>query len=221
MAEKIRGKMTGPRTIGLALVGVLGVALAVASGTAFASSGSSTAGTSMAGMTSNGKVGTTQGWYDGKTVTFHYSKNYFCKMPPASGAKSRCEAGSDYTETPSNSFDPLYVVVPLGFTPPKATLQCPVAGHCIDHPSTIDLSAVLGSGTSDVLLPAHSHVVATANGGHAEWWNVDVVAVKQVWAWDKIVADKSDAELRYLQTYDPKVVTGNITSNLFLYFSVK
>jgi hypothetical protein len=174
-------------------------------------------------MTSHGPnaVGTTKGWYDGKTVTFYYTKNYFCKNPPASGAKSRCEAGSDYTETPAGNFDPLYVVVPLGFTPPKATLQCPVAGHCIDHPSTIDLSAVLGSGTSDVLLPAHSHVVATANGGQAEWWNVDVVAVKDLAAWNKIVSAKCDSELQHLQTYDPKEVTGNITTNLFLYFSVK
>lgn len=221
IAEKIRARMTGPRRVGLALTGVLGMALAIASGTAFASSGSTT-GMSMAGMTSShAKTGTTKGWYDGKTVTFHYSKNYFCKTPPASGAKSRCEAGSDYTHTPANAFDPLYVVVPLGFTPPKATLQCPVAGHCIDHPSTIDLSAVLGSGTSDVLLPAHSHVVATANGGAPEWWNVDVVAVKDLWAWNKIVSAKSDSELQHLQTYDPKVVTGNITTNLFLYFSVK
>jgi hypothetical protein len=215
--------MTGPRRIGLALVGVLGVALAIASGTAFASSGSS-AGTSMAGMTSSHgakRVGTTKGWYDGKTVTFHYTKNYFCQQPPASGARSRCEAGADYTQTPSSTFDPLYVVVPLGFTPPKSTLQCPVAGHCIDHPNTIDLSAVLGSGTSDVLLPAHSHVVATANGGQAEWWNVDVVGVKDMAAWNKIVSSKSDCEVMQLQRHDSKEVTGNIPTNLFLYFAVK
>ena len=166
-------------------------------------------------------MGTTKGWYDGKTVTFHYTKNYFCQQPPASGARSRCEAGADYTQTPSSTFDPLYVVVPLGFTPPKSTLQCPVAGHCIDHPNTIDLSAVLGSGTSDVLLPAHSHVVATANGGQAEWWNVDVVGVKDMAAWNKIVSSKSDCEVMQLQRHDSKEVTGNIPTNLFLYFAVK
>jgi hypothetical protein len=214
--------MTGPRRVGLALVGVLGVGLAIASGTAFASSGSS-AGMSMAGMTSSdgNAVGTTKGWYDGKTVTFYYTKNFFCKTPPASGAKSNCEAGSDYTQTPANAFDPLYVVVPLGFTPPKSTLQCPTAGHCIDHPSTIDLSAVLGSGTSDVLLPAHSHVVATANGGQSEWWNVDVVGVKDLAAWNKIVSAKCDSEVMHLQKFDSKEVTGNIPTNLFLYFAVK
>lgn len=134
---------------------------------------------------------------------------------------SKCEAGSDYTQTPANTFDPLYVVVPLGFTPPKQTLQCPVAGRCIDHPHTIDLSAVLGSGTSDALLPPHSHFVATTNGGQPEWWNVDVVGVKSLQAWNKLVASKSDSTVRYLQKHDSSEVTGNITTNLFLYFSVK
>ncbi len=105
---------------------------------------------------------------------------------------------------PASSFDPLYVVVPLGFTPPKNTLQCPVAGHCIDHPGTIDLSAVLGKGTSNLALPAHSHIVATANGGQSEWWNVDVVGVTSLKAWDKIVWAKSDAELQFLQRHDSK-----------------
>jgi hypothetical protein len=216
--------MTAPRRLGLALLGLLGVTLAIASGTAFASSGSAPAGTQMAGMSANGgggHVGTTKGWYRGHTVTFRYTKNFFCKTPPASGATSKCEAGADYTQTPSRTFDPLYVVVPLGFTPPTSTLQCPKAGHCIDHPQTIDLSAVLGSGTSDVLLPAHSHIVATANSQQAEWWNVDVVAVKNLASWNKIVHAKSDRELEYLQKHDSKEVTGNITSNLFLYFAVK
>lgn len=224
MAGNLKGRMTAPRRLGLALLGVLGVALAIASGTAFASSGSAPAGTQMAGMSSSwggGQVGTTKGWYRGHTVTFRYTRNFFCKTPPASGATSKCEAGADYTQTPSRTFDPLYVVVPLGFTPPASTLQCPKAGHCIDHPSTIDLSAVLGSGTSDVLLPAHSHVVATANGQQPEWWNVDVVAVKKLSAWNKIVSAKSDRELEYLQKHDSSAVTGNITSNLFLYFAVK
>ena len=215
--------MTAPRRAGLALFGMLGVGLAVASGTAFASSGSSPAGMHMAGTSPSSvtKVGSTKGWYNGETVTFRYTKNFFCQNPPASGATSSCEAGSDYTQTPAHTFDPLYVVVPLGFTPPTSTLQCPTAGHCIDHPNTIDLSAVLGSGTSNALLPPHSHVVATANTGQPEWWNVDVVGVKSLAAWDKIVDGKSDAQLEWLQKYDSKDVTGNIPTNLFLYFAVK
>ena len=76
------------------------------------------------------------------------------------------------------------------------------------------------AGTADLPLPAHSHIVATANSHQAEWWNVDVVGVKSLKAWDKIVHAKSDRELQYLQRTDSKDVTGNITTNLFLYFSV-
>jgi len=175
---------------------------------------------SMSASVSQGHTGFTNGWYDGHTVRFYYTKNFFCASPPASKASSGCEGGSDYTQTPASSFDPLYVVVPLGFTPPKNTLQCPVAGHCIDHPGTIDLSAVLGKGTSDLALPAHSHIVATANGGQSEWWNVDVVGVTSLKAWNQIVSAKSDWELQYLQRHDSTQVTGNITTNLFLYFAV-
>lgn len=222
MAAKIRSRMTAPRRVGIALVGTLGVGLAVASGTAFASSGAApmSMGASTMAMGSGSHVGTTKGWLDGHTVTFKYTKNFFCANPPMSGASSQCEVGADYTQTPASTFDPLYVVVPLGFTPPASTLQCPVAGRCIDHPHTIDLSAVLGSGTSNVLLPPHSHVVATANSGQPEWWNVDVVGVKSLKAWNKIVSSKSDARLMWLQKHDHSVVTGNITTNLFLYFAV-
>ena len=220
-----RVRLKGTRQVGLMLAGLLVAGLAAVSGTALASSGSvsSTAAMSDMAQTASGghaKTGFTNGWYDGHTVRFFYSKNYFCQTPPASGASSKCEAGADYTQTPASNFDPLYVVVPLGFTPPKWTLQCPVAGHCIDHPGTIDLSGVLGSGTSNLALPAHSHIVATNNSGQSEWWNVDVVGVKSLSAWYKIVGAKSDSELQYLQRHDPSEVTGNITTNLFLYFSV-
>src|SRR3984885_64102 len=224
-----RVRLGGTRRAGVALAGLLALGLAAASGTALAASGSPSAGMAgMAGMTamtsgtgSHAPTGFTNGWYDGHTVRFFYSKNFSCAAPPASKASSKCEAGSDYTQTPADAFDPLYVVVPLGFTPPKSTLQCPTAGHCLDHPSPSALSAVLGSGTSDVLLPAHSHVVATANGGQSEWWNVDVVGVKDLAAWNKIVSAKCDSEVMHLQKFDSKEVTGNIPTNLFLYFAVK
>jgi hypothetical protein len=221
MAGTKRGGLAGTRRVGLAIAGVLAAGLAVVSGTAFASSGSSSAHMSdMQMSSSHGHVGTTKGWYNGHTVTFLYTKNFSCKTPPASMASSKCEAGSDYTQTPASSFDPLYVVVPLGFTPAKSTLQCPIAGHCIDHPSTIDLSAVLGKGTGNLALPAHSHIVATANGHQGEWWNVVVVGVSSPSAWNKIVHAKSDWELQRLQRTAKSGVTGNIVTNLFLYFSV-
>jgi ABC-type phosphate transport system substrate-binding protein len=216
-----RRSLGGTRRVGLALAGVLAAGLAVLSGTAFASSSApSVHMTDMHMSTGRSHVGTTKGWYDGRTVTFYYSKNFSCKAPPASKASSKCEAGTDYTQTPASSFDPLYVIVPLGFTPAKSTLQCPTAGHCIDHPSTIDLSAVLGKGTGNYPLPPHSHIVATANGHQAEWWNVVVVGVTSKASWNKIVAAKSDGELQRLQRNSKSGVTGNITTNLFLYFSV-
>ena len=221
MAGKLRGRMTATRKAGIALAGGLGVVIAAASGTALASAGSPSAG--MAGMSSSSSpnhVGNTKGWFDGRTVTFHYTRNFFCQNPPSSGAVTHCEAGNDYVRTPSGTFDPLYVIVPLGFTPPQSTLQCPTAGRCIDHPHTIDLTSVLGSGTGNLTLPAHSHIVATANSHQSEWWNVDVVGVKSMSAWDKLIRSKNAHELQYLQRRHPSQVTGNIPTNLFLYFSV-
>ena len=221
-----RTRIGGTRRTGLALAGLLALGLAGAGGTALAAtSSSSSSSAGMAAMSDMpavraGTVGTTSGWLDGHTVKFYYSKNYYCAAPPASKASSGCEAGTDYTQAPLSGFDPLYVIVPLGFTPPKSTLQCPTAGKCVDHPSTIDLSAVLGAGTANFPLPPHSHIVTTNNGRQAEWWNVDVVGVKSLSAWNAIVSAKSDQELQFLQRHVPAQVTGNITTNLFLWFGV-
>jgi len=224
VAETTRGRMTASRKAGLALAGLLGAGLAVASGTAFASSSSPAASMSMAGMSSGSShpsaVGNTKGWFHGSTVVFHYTKEYSCANPPSSQASSNCEAGAKFTKPPAKSYDPLYVIVPLGFTPPASTIQCP-AGKCVDHPSTIDLSRVLGSGTGNVALPAHSHVVATANAGKAEWWDVYVVGVKNLKSWNKIVNQKNYEEVKYLQKVVSSEVTPSIPTNLFLYFSVK
>ncbi len=149
MSPLRHGTMTLGRRVGLGLTGVAAIGLAAASGTALASSSSSASAGSMSGMTMaassswHSHVGTTKGFYDGRTVTFYYTRNYRCAAPPASNAKTKCEGGTNYTQTPSSTFDPLYVIVPLGFTPKASTLQCK-AGHCIDHPSTIDLSGILG-----------------------------------------------------------------------------
>jgi hypothetical protein len=216
-------RISGTRRAGIVLAGLLAAGLAVMAGTAFASAGSSSAPMAGMGVSSSGRAhtGFTRGWFDGHTVRFFYSKNFSCQKPPASKASTSCEAGANYTQTPASTFDPLYVVVPLGFTPPKHTLQCPIAGHCIDHPNTIDLSAVLGKGTGDLALPPHSHIVATNNAHQSEWWNVDVVGVKTLGAWNKLVNARSDRELQWLQRHDSAAVTGNIPTNLFLYFAVQ
>jgi hypothetical protein len=201
---------------GLALTaaGVIGPSLASSTGPAMQMTGMATTLS-----TAGNSVGTTPGWYAGHTVTFTYTKNFVCKRPPVSHASSACEAGSDYESIPARTFDPLYVVVPIGFSPAKKTLNCPVAGKCIDHPHTIDLSGVFNSSTYDnVKLPAHSHIITTTNAHQSEWWDVVVIGVTKQTTWNKIVAAKSYGEVTRLRNAGSNAVTGNIPTNLFLYF---
>ena len=175
-------------------------------------------------------VGFTDGWQDGRTVSFFFSKPFFCAEPPASGAPSQCEVGEDGTVDPRPGKIPvLYVMTPTGFTPPAGTLHCPIAGNCINHPSTIDLSRVFGPGFADVLLPPHSHIIDTdlpesqANGGEAGWWEIHVIGVSSLDAWNKIVAGKSLAAVRSLQAADPAQahITADILTNVYLFFDVR
>jgi hypothetical protein len=90
--------------------------------------------------------GFTGGWLNGQTVQFFYTREFFCEPPPSSGAPSQCEVGEDGDTDPRPGKIPtLFVMTPLGFRPPDATLQCPIVGSCINHPSTIDLSRIGGA----------------------------------------------------------------------------
>lgn len=215
------------RSAGIGMAGLLVAGLAAVAGPTLASAQASTGTPAMAGMqmstgVSPNFIGNTRGWLHGRTVNFHYTAPFFCREPPASGADSHCELGAAYDAIPSTEFDPLYVVVPIGFTPKNPfTVQCPVAGHCIDHPHRIDLSRVFGSGTENALLPAHSHIVTTPAGGAQEWWNVDVIGVTSQAAWHQIVKGKSYAEVQALRTSGNPNVTDNIPTNLFLFFGVQ
>src|SRR5947208_14575236 len=97
-------------------------------------------------------------------------------------------------------------MTPIGFRPAESTLQCPVVGHCINHPSTIDLSRVFGAGTENAPLPAHSHIVEQVEGN---WWELHVIGVKNPATWDQVVAGKSLAALMALHADDATVA--NIT----------
>ncbi len=164
--------------------------------------------------------GTTDGWYDGRTVTFKYPKGFFCSVPPTSGATSKCELGADAVKAPRPGSDipVLYVMTPIGFRPAESTLQCPEVGGCINHPSTIDLSRVFGAGTENALLPAHSHIVDVAKGG---WWEIEVIGVTSQETWSKVVAAKSLDGVRALQADGGEGITGDIPTNLFLFFNVQ
>ena len=164
-------------------------------------------------------MGTTDGWLDGQTVTFFYPKDYFCAEPPTSGADSNCELGAEPQVAPRGGDAPvLYVMTPLGFRPDDSTLQCPEVGFCINHPSTIDVSRVFGAGTENFALPAHSHIIDEAQGG---WWEIEVIGVTDPAVWDQIVAGKSLATVRALQASGNPGITGDIPTNLFLFFNVQ
>ena len=162
-----RVRLKGTRQVGLMLAGLLVAGLAAVSGTALASSGSVSSTAAMTGMAQtmsasmHGQTGFTNGWYDGHTVRFFYSKNYFCQSRRPAGRR-RSARRERTTPRPRRATSTRCTWWSRSGSPRRsATLQCPVAGHCIDHPGTIDLSAVLGSGTSNLALPAHSHIVAT------------------------------------------------------------
>jgi len=169
--------------------------------------------------------GFTAGWFQGNTVQFFYHKPFFCRTPVEDGnpvgATTDCEVGSDGTVDPRLGNIPiLFVMTPIGFRPADATLQCPVVGHCINHPSTIDLSRIFGPGTENAPLPAHSHIVDQVEGN---WWELHVIGVKDPATWDQIVAGKSLATVRALQAADPTgaKITGEILTNVYLFFDVR
>jgi hypothetical protein len=163
-------------------------------------------------------LGTTEGWLNGTTVTFLYTRNYFCQEPPSSGAASGCEVGEDAQVPPIGNQDipELWVLVPIGFDVDPSTLQCPVAGDCVGHPHDIDLSRVF-PGASDVPTPAHSHIIDDLQGG---WWESYIVGILSSDAWSRLTGPngRSLATLRELQSEG--LATPDIPSNLYLFFNV-
>jgi len=171
------------------------------------------------------EFGFTAGWLQGQTVQFFYHKPFFCRTPVADGgpvgSTTGCEAGSDGTVDPRPGHIPiLFVMTPLGFRPAESTLQCPIVGHCINHPSTIDLSRLFGAGAANAPLPAHSHIVDQAEGN---FWELHVIGVKDPATWDQVVAGKSLAAVRALQAADPTgtKITPEILTNVYLFFDVR
>lgn len=165
-------------------------------------------------------IGFTEAWLNGETVDLGYSHDFFCQQPPSSGASSQCEAGATSQANPPSGpvVSPIRTVVPEGFTPPESTLQCPVAGQCIDHPSTIDLSRLFGSSSSNVALPPHSHILVDDESFQSAWWPIVVVGVTNRGEWNKIVAAKSEAAVQDCQAAGK--CTPDTPTNAFLFFQV-
>jgi hypothetical protein len=211
-----------PRLVGLALFAAIGSTFTILLGVSLAAPTHAADAPSPAGTV----LGTTQGWLNGTTVTFFYTRDFVCPQPPASEAQSGCEAGVPSESAPIGNPDipELWVLVPLGFDPPAGTLQCPVAGSCVAHPHDIDLQNIFGPAHLVVPTPAHSHVIDDLQGG---WWRSFVVGITDADAWNCIagvgscpagVEPRSLDAVRYFQQQN--LATGDIPTNLFLFFNV-
>jgi hypothetical protein len=170
-------------------------------------------------------LGSTPGWFNGDEVQFDYTAQFECKNPPTAGSVSGCELGADAETMPAatTAIPVLYVMTPLGFTPPASTLHCPTAGSCVTHPHDVDVSRVFGPGTEKNLLPPHSHIIIDAMNHVTTPWLLEVIGVKDEATWDNIAATQNLAQVRLLQLNDPGNVhlTDDIPTNIFLFFKVR
>jgi hypothetical protein len=163
-------------------------------------------------------IGFTEAWLGGGTVDFGYSHHVFCTKGPDSGASSGCEAGAATDGTPPSGpvVSNVYAVVPLGFTPPKSTLQCPKPGRCIDWPTTIDLSRI--GGKSNAIFPAHSQIVEEDESFQSTWWPLVIVGVKSMTAWNTLVSEKSADAMDACEAAHQ--CTDEVPTNAFVFFQV-
>ncbi len=215
-----------------ALVAVAAIAALLSVGVATAATTSPSSNATAKGMGIN-EFGMSQSYFNGGAVSFTYTKGFYCDQKVSSGASSGCEAGATYKTAPAKNFDPLYITIPLGFTVPTMSMQCPNGLVCVDHPGTIDLSrlepalkplypqytkAQLTAALKNSATPGHEHFITTANSRQAEWWDVKVVGVTSKSVWNSINAHKS---FQYLNAQvKAKKTTGIIPTNLFLFFAV-
>lgn len=200
---------------------------------------SPTCGTATGANSSGASIGETFAGYNGSVVDLLYSQNFYCDSTdyPAHDPNG-CEAGTgpgtgattgtpatpppDNTRNSAGNFDTLYIPVPLFSNPPA--LQCNGKAVCVDHPGSIDLSALAPAlGVKDpstlysAMLPGHDHIIATRNSGQPEWWNVVVVGVPSASAFNAIEAGQSVAAI------NQQVAAGNAVlapTNVYLFFQV-
>jgi hypothetical protein len=163
-------------------------------------------------------IGFTDAWFDGQTVQLEYSHRFFCDRSQPSEAETGCEAGTAAAIPPKSGpvVSDAYVLIPLGFSPPGSTLQC--GNRCIDQPRTMDLSDAFSGKGSDAALGPRSFVIEEAESFQSTWWPVILVGVKNLSAWNTIVAAKNIAAVDACQTSGgcrPEVET-----NAFLFFQV-
>jgi hypothetical protein len=227
------------RTASRARVLAVGIAAVTAAGIGIAAAGTASTPTNAVhkGM-GIGEFGMTKSFYDGHTVSFTYTKGFYCDTSVKSAATTGCEAGANYKTPPAQNFDPLYITVPLGnfaASLPAMKMECPSTLICVDHPGTIDLSRLestihtiapysadtnkaLTAALKNFMTPGHEHFITTTNGGKAEWWDVKVVAVTSLAEWNAI--NKHESYSFLAKQIKEKKAVGPIDTNLFLYFGV-
>jgi hypothetical protein len=182
------------------------------------------------------EFGMTKSYFHGKTVSFTYTKGFYCDRHVKSAASSGCEAGANFKKPPAKNFDPLFITVPLGFSRPAMSMECPTGLVCVDHPGTIDLSRLepalkplypsltnkqLTAALKNAAVPGHDHFITTKNGDQPEWWDVKVVGVTSPTTYHQILKHKSYRYIARQIRAKNKHVVGPIDTNLFLYFGVK
>jgi hypothetical protein len=176
-------------------------------------------------------VGLTHAYWDDHQVNLLYSANFYCDRSVPSHATTGCEGGKTYNHLPpdATSQDTLYIPTPLGFTPSQG-LQCPMPGNCIDHPSTIDVSALYPvlkpllhltspSQLYNAPLSPHSHLIFNRNNNLPEWWNVEVVPVTNQAGFNRVISATSKSQLMADLGTDG-VYKAVVPTNVFLYFQV-
>lgn len=163
-------------------------------------------------------LGETPGWAGGATGTVFYTKDFFCN-------DDTCETGNDGTN-PDGVTEPVptvWVLVPLFMETDGIELHCPTAGECVAHPSEINVSSI---GLGDTIpLPPHSHIIDPDEAGFSAAaetpWDVVVVGINSREAWDKLEAGKSLAALRAVQAEGETSATGDVPTDLILFFGVR
>src|SRR5262245_9845809 len=165
-------------------------------------------------------IGFTDAWFDGNVVQLEYSHPFFCAQGHDDNGDSACKAGSPAVLPPPSGpvVSNVYLLIPVGFSPPADTLHCPIHGRCIDHPHTIDLSHSVPAGSSGAVLPAHSIVIEDQEAFQSTWWPVVLVFVKNLGAWNTIATAKSIAAVDACQADGG--CFEEVDTNAFLFFQV-
>jgi hypothetical protein len=180
------------------------------------------------------EFGLTKAYFKGDTLAFRYTKGFFCDTTIPAASTTGCEVGAKFRHAPAKHFDPLFIVVPLGFKLGHMPMECPSGLVCVDHPGTMDLTrlepalkplypsltdAALTDALKNFATPGHNHFITDTNGGRPEWWDVRVVGVTDKAEYKRIIDHRSTAYLRH-QVRAGKT-TPVLRSNLFLFFSVR